>query len=286
MIQDKTIHFKLFQFMKTLKIIGLLFYISLAVQCQTKKEPQKMDTDFIINTQKVIYKGVELPLGKPLKDWVKILGKYDRVLPPLSEKYIVERTYTWDKLGVTSVEFGGDEEKKTIDELYIFFNNLDSPVGHAGKLEFAKGRKSALYVKEQDKKNGFYSNERDYEEMIKDETTGDEAPKNYPYPFTTYKKSLNIEGIEIKEGMTVSQINDLREEANLPLIKYWDTDMNWKNEGGSTTTKSNGYFTYQDPHRIIFEEKDKTNKYNILYRYTEQQLEYIRVVHDTGQTYY
>lgn len=251
-----------------------------------------METDFIINTQKVIYKNVELPFGKPLKEWIKILGKYNR------------KTYRgiliWDKLGLgINLDWGqetnsgnrdyGTESymmERPVSELYIFFNNLDSPIGQAGKLEFAKGRKSASYTKDQDKKNGFYSNERDYEEMIKDETTGDEAPKNYPYPFTIYKKSLNIEGIEIKQGMSVSQINDLREEADLPLIKYWDTDRNWKDEGGSTATKSNGYFTYQDPHRIIFEEKEKTNKYNILYRYTEQQLEYIRVVHDTGQTYY
>ena len=278
--------------MKTLKIIGLLFYISLAMQCQTKKEPQKMDTDFIINTQKVTYKDVELPLGKPLKEWIKILGKYDR------------RTYrgilVWDKAGFgVDLDWGQETNwknkdygtepymmKRPVSELYIFFNNLDSPVGHAGKLEFAKGRKSVSYVKAQDKKNGRYTNEKNYEWSLNYQTKGPDAPKNYPYPFAIYKKSLNIEGIEIKEGMTVSQINDLREEANLPLIKYWDTDMNWKNEGGSTTTKSNGYFTYQDPHRIIFEEKDKTNKYNILYRYTEQQLEYIRVVHDTGQTYY
>ena len=78
--------------MKTLKIIALLFYITLAVQCQNKKETQKMDTDFIINTQKVIYKDIELPFGKPLKEWIKILGKYDR------------RTYRgiliWDKIGL------------------------------------------------------------------------------------------------------------------------------------------------------------------------------------------
>ncbi|MEA9412110.1 hypothetical protein SHI72_04140 [Flavobacterium sp. PL02] len=244
-----------------------------------------MDSEFTINTQKVSYKDIELPLGKSLNEWVKILGKYDRVLPPLEKKYIVERTYTWDKLGIMVVEFGEDNEVKIIPELYIFFNNLDSPVGQAGKLEFAKGRESAIHTKERNEKLGYKTNMESYKRMLEEETTGSEAPKNYPYPFTTYKKSLNIEGIEIREGMTISQINKLREEADLPLIKYWDTDMNRKEEDGSTTTKSNGYFTYLYPHKFTFDEGEKANKYNILYRYTEQELEYIRVVHDTGQEY-
>ncbi|KFF09749.1 DUF7738 domain-containing protein [Flavobacterium hydatis] len=271
--------------MKTLKIIALLFYVSLALQCQTKKESRKMETEFTINTQKVSYKGIELPLGKSLNEWVKILGKYDRVLPPLEKKYIVERTYTWDKLGIMVVEFGEDNEVKTIPELYVFFNNLDSPVGQAGKLEFARGRESLQVLIKRNTEEGYPLSTGTIKEIKEEQSTGSKAPKNYPYPFTTYKKSLNIEGIEIKEGMTISQINKLRKEADLPLIKYWDTDMNWKEEDGSTTTKSNGYFTYLYPHKFTFEEDKKANKYNILYRYTEQELEYIRIVYDTGQEY-
>ena len=85
--------------------------------------------------------------------------------------------------------------------------------------------------------------------------------------------------------MKVSQINDLRKEARLPFIKYWDTDMNSNEEQNSITTTSDGYFASLPPHLYNFDAEKPNNKYNILYWYTQQNLEYIRVVHDTGQDY-
>lgn len=271
--------------MKTLKIIGLLFYISLSLQCQTQKNTHKMDTDFIINTQKVTYKDVELPLGKPLKEWVKIFGKYDRVLPPIEESNIIRRAYIWDKLGVMVAQHGEDKQDKFVSEFYIFFNNLDSPIGQEGKLKFAKGRETLEAIRKRNNYSKLYNN-KDIIKQINDKLTiGPKAPKNYPYPFTIYEKSLNIEGIDIKKGMKVSQINDLRKEARLSFIKYWDTDMNSNEEQNSITTTSDGYFASLPPRLYNFDAEKPNNKYNILYWYTQQNLEYIRVVHDTGQDY-
>jgi hypothetical protein len=101
----------------------------------------------------------------------------------------------------------------------------------------------------------------------------------------TEAKSLNIEGAEVKEGMKVSDINKKRAAVDLPVIKYYDADMNTKNEDGSTTTLSNGYFTtfngFPSP-----DEQAKADFYNIMYRQTEGEIEYIRIVHDKGQEYF
>ncbi|TRX36229.1 hypothetical protein FNW52_09390 [Flavobacterium sp. ZT3R18] len=61
--------------------------------------------------------------------------------------------------------------------------------------------------------------------------------------------------------------------------------MNNKHEDGSTTTLLNGYFTtfngFSNP-----EEQAKADFYNIMYRQTEGEIEYIRIVHDKGQEYF
>ena len=166
--------------------------------------------------------------------------------------------------------------------------NLDSPLGQMGKLEQARGRVSVAFIKEQDKSIDWLNNDykkKKYKEMEKEKITGSDAPKNFIYPFKIYTKPLNIEGALVKTGMLVEEINKERKKADLPVIKYYDADMNWKNEDGSTTTLSNGYFTtfngFQTP-----EEQAKADFYNIMYRQTEGQIEYIRIVHDIGQEYF
>lgn len=84
--------------------------------------------------------------------------------------------------------------------------------------------------------------------------------------------------------MKVSDINKRRTAANLPVIKYYDADMNSKHEDGSVTTLSNGYFTTFNGFDND-EERSKADFYNIMYRQTEGEIEYIRIVHDKGQEY-
>ncbi|WP_428238673.1 hypothetical protein [Flavobacterium sp.] len=147
-------------------------------------------------------------------------------------------------------------------------NNLieltSETLAQAGKLEQARGRVSVAFIRN---------------------TKGSDAPQNFIYPLKIYNKSLNIEGSEVKVGMKVSDINKKRIAADLPVIKYWDADMNNKHEDGSLTTLSNGYFTafngFSSP-----EEQSKADFYNIMYRQTEGEIEYIRIVHDKGQEYF
>ncbi|WP_281632008.1 hypothetical protein [Flavobacterium luteolum] len=243
------------------------------------------ETDFYISEHNITYKKQELPFGKPVTEWVKVFGKYDRVNPPLGKEGVVRRDYIWDNLGLAVEEHGEDGKKKIIPDFYIFFMNLDSPLGQMGKLKEAKGRVSVAFIKEKDKRTGWFTSDADYVEMEKRITIGSDAPQNFIYPFKIYSKSLNIEGAEVKEGMKVSDINKKRMAADLPVIKYWDADMNNKHEDGSTTTLSNGYFTsfngFSSP-----EEQTKADFYNIMYRQTEGEIEYIHIVHDKGQEYF
>jgi hypothetical protein len=258
------------------------------VQCQNSKKEPIQGADFYISEHNITYKNKELPFGKPVEEWIKIFGKYDRVNPPLGEEGIVRRNYIWDNLGLAVEEHGKDGEEKIVPDFYIFFMNLDSPLGQMGKLKEARGRVSVAFIMEKDKKIDWleedYKKEK-YERIKERNTTGPDAPQNFIYPFKIYGKSLNIEGAEVKEGMKVSDINKKRTAANLPVIKYWDADMNSKHEDGSTTTLSNGYFTtfngFSSP-----EEQGKADFYNIMYRQTEGAIEYIRIVHDKGQEYF
>ncbi|WP_281632007.1 hypothetical protein [Flavobacterium luteolum] len=234
------------------------------------------ETDFYISEHSITYKNKELPFGKPVSEWVKIFGKYSRIYQT--------SVYIWDDLGIYVSE---SEKNKNIDELHIFFMNLDSPLGQMGKLEEARGRMSVKFVKERNHKDGWFPEKTDpefYVEMLNDERNGSDAPKNFIYPFKIYAKPLNIEGAEVKAGMKVSDINKKREAVDLPVIKYYDADLNTKLEDGSVTTLSNGYFTTFSGF-LTPEEQARANFYNIMYRQTEGEIEYIRIVHDKGQEY-
>lgn len=250
---------------------------SFFMQCQTSKKEPMLETDFYISEHTITYKKQELPFGKPVDEWVKIFGEYNR------RPY--KRIYIWDNLGIYVSE---SEQDENINELQIFFMNLDSPLGQMGKLEEAKGRVSVAFIKEKDKNVDWlkedYKNEK-YKRIEERNTTGSDSPQNFIYPFKIYANPLNIEGAEVKAGMKVSDINKKRAAADLPLIKYYDADLNSKLEDGSTTTLSNGYFTTFNGF-LTPEEQEKADFYNIMYRQTEGEIEYIRIVHDKGQEYY
>lgn len=205
------------------------------MQCQTSKKETMPQTDFYISEHSISYKSKELPFGKSVAEWVKIFGKYDRIFQTT--------VYIWDDLGIYVSE---SEQNTDINELQIFFTNLDSPLGQMGKLNEAKDRMSMKFVKERNHKDGWFPEKTDpdfYTSMLEDEINGSEAPQNFIYPFKIYSKFLNIEGAEVKAGMKVTDINKKRLAVDLTVIKYYDADMNSKNEDGSLTTLSNGYFT-------------------------------------------
>lgn len=241
------------------QIIILLLLSSILLQCQTKKEPMPA-TDFYISEQKITYKGQDLPFGKPVEEWVKIFGKYDRVLPPLGKDGIVRRNYIWDSIGIMIEEHGSDKEVKSIPNFYIFFMNLESPLAKEGVLDFAEG---------------YYMNT-------------DKDSKNYEYPFTIYKKPLNIEGAEVKNGMKILDINQERKSRDLEPISYIDANMNGKVEE-EPEEQANGYFSNYGAKNNPQQQRregEKKNFYHIMFRQTSGEVEYIRIVQDKGQEYF
>jgi hypothetical protein len=246
---------------------------SILLQCQNPKS-NISTTDFYISEHTITYKNQELPFGKPVAEWIKVFGKYNRVYQT--------SVYIWDDLGIYVSE---SDKNSNIDELHIFFMNLDSPLGQMGKLEQAKGRETLESIRKRNDYSELYNDKEIIKEINNNLTTGSDAPQNFIYPFKIYSKSLNIEGVEVKEGMKVSDINKKRTAANLPVIKYYDADMNSKHEDGSVTTLSNGYFTTFNGFDND-EERSKADFYNIMYRQTEGEIEYIRIVHDRGQEYF
>ncbi|MFB9064844.1 DUF7738 domain-containing protein, partial [Flavobacterium branchiarum] len=218
-----------------MKQLVILILSSIMLQCQSSKKEPMQGTDFYISEHSITYKNQEVPFGKPVAEWVKIFGTYSRIYHT--------SVYIWDDLGIFVSESNYNSE---INELHIFFMNLDSPLGQMGKLNEARGRMSLKFVKERNHKDGWFPEKTDlniYAEMEERNTRGSDAPDKFIYPFKIYEKPLNIEGAVVKAGMRVSEINKERKKANLPVIKYYDADLNWKYEHGSTTTLSNGYFT-------------------------------------------
>ncbi|MBZ4041117.1 DUF7738 domain-containing protein [Flavobacterium hibisci] len=255
-----------------MKQLAILLLSTLFIQCQTTKKELMPETDFYISEHSITYKNQKLPFGKPIAEWVKIFGKYDRIFQTT--------VYIWDDLGIYVSE---SDKNNSIDELHIFFMNLDSPLGQLGKLEEAKGRETS--IRKRNDYSELYNDKEIIEKINEDLNTGSGAPQNFIYPFKIYSKSLNIEGAEVKAGMKVTDINKKRLAVDLPVIKYYDADMNSKNEDGSLTTLSNGYFTTFNGFDND-EERSKADFYNIMYRQTEGEIEYIRIVHDKGQEYY
>src|SRR4051812_8617992 len=114
-----------------MKQLVILLLSTMLMQCQSSKKESMPETDFYVSEHSITYKNQELPFGKSVTEWVKIFGKYNRVYQT--------SIYIWDDLGIYVSE---SDKNSTIDELHIFFMNLDSPLGQMGKLEQAKGRET------------------------------------------------------------------------------------------------------------------------------------------------
>ena len=262
-------------------ILGLL-------QCERSIPNEPFEADYVLTEEKITYKGQDLPLGKPVTEWEKIFGKYDRTARE-------GRAFIWDKLGIAVLASWGDDDPKRgkgdwfqktpTEYFYIFFMNLESPLGQKGKLEEAYGRTTTKFVIEKDKKDGVFEGMDFYKDLIEYETIGNGAAKNYMYPFTTYSKSIDVNGAEVKQGMTIEDINKKRKAADLIPISFLDDNMNWKDEWGSTKTKANGYFSRYGNREDTPYEKSKTPYFHIMFRQTEGEVEHIKIQHDIGQNY-
>ena len=124
---------KMITFILFSSILGLL-------QCERSIPNEPFEADYVLTEEKITYKGQDLPLGKPVTEWEKIFGKYDR---------IVERgmVFVWDSLGIAVEASWGDDDPKRgkgdwfqktpTGYFYICFVNLDSPLAQKERLEEA-----------------------------------------------------------------------------------------------------------------------------------------------------
>ncbi|PQL93767.1 DUF7738 domain-containing protein, partial [Apibacter adventoris] len=231
--------------------------------------PKPMDTEFTITPCQITYKGKEFPLGKPLDAWIQLLGTYSRH---------TGRGYVWDSLGIAINDWEANHEY--VKELYIFFVNLDSKVGQAGKLQFAWNEYYILSKEEEESllkstiRNKPYTQEeldQSREKMLK-------KKPDYIYPFTPYTQTVNLQGAPVKSGMSLEEVNKERSKIKgLEKMGYWDNDGDWSWDSGSTTIKT-GEFREQKDHSSICPNQDYW--YYITLRYSEGELEYLKISYE------
>ncbi|PQL93764.1 hypothetical protein C4S77_04465 [Apibacter adventoris] len=237
------------------------------------------DTEFAITPCQITYKGKEIPLGKPIDAWVELFGPYSRNFN--------EHTYIWDSLGVaifnsciTAYDTNVDKEKRKCDQLYIFFINLDSKVGQAGKLQFAWNEYYILSKEEEEflLKSTIRNKPYTQEELDQSREKMLKKKPDYIYPFTPYTQTVNLQGAPVKSGMSLNEVNKERSKIKgLEKMGYWDNDGDWSWDSGSTTIKT-GEFREQKDHSSICPNQDYW--YYITLRYSEGELEYLKISYE------
>ena len=228
---------------------------------------------FQFNVCDATYNGKPLPFGKPISEWEKLFGKYSR--------RINWHNYVWDSLGIylrksDFTGMWGRPSKEEPDYIRIVFENLDSPIGQAGKLEWAEGRKSFDYVIKQDEKAGYIYTEGE-KKSFKEDKSKDSAAK-YPYPFNVYCDTVIVDGGIIARSMSLDDVNGFRGKAgNKGIFGYWDKDLDRKNESGSTRVKTGEFNDFEMNRKKQQCAVESNFYYMTTLRYTEGVLEYIKV---------
>lgn len=216
-------------------------------------------TAIVVNDCGVTYKGKELPFGEPLEAWEKALG----------QKSSRPNFGMFDDLGV-AVKIVENSENTA--SFFIFFTNLDSPEGKAGKLTFATNESMKPFeeIEKEYKELGTPMSE-ELKKEIKDDLKKLYDPVKYFYPYKTYKEAVNVEGAPIKGDMSLKEINAYREKTkNLDSFTFWDRNVNMKDETNGTEGKDGEYFQVTD--KVC-----KGKLYRIVLYFTDYKPEYLRV---------
>ena len=247
---------------KQLQIAGLIILLNLNIQCQNRQTAKPIDLSqatIKVDSCGLSYKGKPLELGVPLKEWEKILGSYDRN---------TDLGKTWDKLGIMVGDWQNREG--VVDEIHIFFLNLESP--EAKKQELTHAR-DWLNYKERFKPEYIKENEERLKEKF--------SPKNYIYPFTTYQGYVNLHGGPVKKDMKVEEINAYRKD--LPFsgkFGYVDQDIDGINDSGVTDQTFGG--DYRAPGTVC---KDGRLQYYELTFTRGGSLEYLKIARESKEDY-
>jgi hypothetical protein len=246
--------------MKNSTVLGLLLSITFFTNCQQMKEKPLAPIDLkdaliTIDDCGVLYKGKRLPFGKPLPEWEKALG----------QKCSRPELGMFDELGVGLTVV----EDETI--FYIFFTNLDSPEGKAGKLGFALNYESGEHVAARNMEGGKSLITPERVREINQQNAI--SKKDFFYPFKTYQGVVNVQGAPVKGDMDLQVINAYREQTKkVDIFTFWDRNVNSRDETLTTEGKNGEYFQITD--------KECDGKlYRIVLVFTDYKLEYIRVSH-------
>lgn len=245
----------------------------------TENKAQKTEVsqaEFSLSDCGGTYKGKPLPFGKPIEEWEKLFGK------PTRKQYDV--VFIWDNIGVMiwnmkttkDDEYSPDYEIRKHDQLYIFFSNLDSPVGQKGKLKFANGRRSfkdIIDMYERGEGSIPLTNELRQEFKTEKSIGGKEGPDKYIYPYTTYKKSISIDGALINSGMSLKELNENRKSKDLEIFSFRDNNLDGVNQWGDTKEEDGEY--WNGTKRDICPTK-KTYTINIA-QFSSHELEFIKI---------
>ena len=267
---------------------GVLIVLGCFIQCQNKKIPNPVDLSkaiLKIDSCGLYYNQHRLNLGDNFKDWEKVLGKYDRKI----RGYLI-----WDKLGIAvsiywnnkkymkQMNYGSYEfiRGRPVDELRIFFLNLDSPEGKAGNLNHARGwtpfneewRKNIL-------KNKRFSVTENTKRAKK--TKEKNHPKHYIYPFKVYQGYVNLHGFPVASGMDVAAINAYRGDLYFSgKFGYVDQDIDGVNDSGNTTDTFGGDYKASGKEC----KNGRLQYYRLTYTPTGA-LEYLKIGHEGERNY-
>ena len=241
----------------------------LVIACSNPKTKNinESSVDFVLNDCEVTYKGKALPMGKPVQEWIRILGNPSRI--PM------KNTFVWDDLGIAVEEDGhanGNDPKK-VRFLFIFFSNLDSPVGKQEKLRYMRNISLDAITKYSEENNISFDKVL---ELLKQEDGNRNISilkKYYIYPYKTYDKPVSINGAYVVKGMSLKEINKERSTKDLHKFTFADFNMNMIDEQWKTKGDEGEYW---EDGKI----RECPNQKYVLFnsvRYSDYELEFIRV---------
>lgn len=202
--------------MTNIKLSSAFLIIILLINCQPNKNTQNMNTEFKISEYEVSYKDKALPFGKPIEEWEKVFGKYDRV-----EK---QNYYYWDSLGIKLV------------------------IGESGKITPSPGEKLTeihKIVYKTDVLHIYMKNMYPKSEYPAPKISVDGKEQTYTedkeYPINYYKKAINYEGAELNFEMSLTEMNEKRNKNNIPkLYDFYEANGSYINVTSHSSGKKVG----------------------------------------------
>lgn len=255
----------------------LILQIPLLFGCnQTQVIPQK--NDFTFDLCNATYKGNPIPLNKPIEEWVKLFGRYDRII----DGYY----FIWDSLGITLAKFNNYDPKepkdndKAPDQLLICFVNTTSPFSKENKYDNGVN-KLELDAHFRDNDSVYIKNSNNNYEIYKPNFNDPNYffdPFLYPYPIKAYIDTVIVDGGVISGGMTLKEINKYRTQIkDNGKFVLWRKGIDWHNETGSTTIKTGEFIDTKKEKKESRCGIEQGFFYYTFLRYTEGVLEYIKI---------